>query len=275
MPRYTRTGKSWTSEEDSQLIKEFNQKLKLPDICKIHQRTKGSILSRYHRMGKQTEIEAETETEIETEIETALEFENEYDGDYILVLDTETTGKAPEHLPDPRLSELWDACRVIQFAFEKYNLDGKLVSQGCFLVKPTWNDDMPEEAFQIHHISKEMAERDGITHEAFIQKIHELTSDVTSLVAHNINFDCNVLLSEINRDPFGKTFYETFKKIYRDCTCEIAKVFLEFDSRWDKPYQLDTVYKRLPLPRLDNINLHSADDDVKLCSLIYFHMKDH
>ena len=48
---YNLAGKSWEKKEDDQLIKEYNiDRLNLLDICKIHKRMPGGIVSRLKRL---------------------------------------------------------------------------------------------------------------------------------------------------------------------------------------------------------------------------------
>ena len=44
-------GKPWTKEEESKLIEEFNQGLKISDIAKLHNRNNGGIRARLKRLG--------------------------------------------------------------------------------------------------------------------------------------------------------------------------------------------------------------------------------
>ena len=43
-------GQPWTSEEDSQLISEYNSNINITEICKIHKRNIGGIRSRFKRL---------------------------------------------------------------------------------------------------------------------------------------------------------------------------------------------------------------------------------
>src|ERR1035437_5793563 len=45
-------GKLWTRDEDSQLHREFHQALDFNQIARIHQRTRGSIISRLAKLGE-------------------------------------------------------------------------------------------------------------------------------------------------------------------------------------------------------------------------------
>ncbi len=48
-------GKSWTSTEDSQLRREFHRAADFNEIARIHERTRGAILSRLVKLGELSE----------------------------------------------------------------------------------------------------------------------------------------------------------------------------------------------------------------------------
>lgn len=50
------TGQPWTSEEDSQLISEYNSNINITEICKIHKRNIGGIKSRLRRLNCKSDI---------------------------------------------------------------------------------------------------------------------------------------------------------------------------------------------------------------------------
>lgn len=45
-------GKSWNSDEDQQLVREFDSGIPIAQIATTHQRTRGAISSRLVRLGK-------------------------------------------------------------------------------------------------------------------------------------------------------------------------------------------------------------------------------
>ena len=58
------TGQPWTSEEDSQLISEYNSGVHITEICNIHKRNIGGITSRLRRLhciNKRSDIQEYTE----------------------------------------------------------------------------------------------------------------------------------------------------------------------------------------------------------------------
>jgi DNA polymerase III alpha subunit (gram-positive type) len=266
MPFYRRTGKIWEKEEDKTLCDEIKDGTCLTDICRKHQRSKGSIETRCRILKLRQGEESEQDEEWSPVVNAP---------DYIVVIDIETTSLGPDDMSQPTNTVAWRNFHVTQFAWKKYTRDGTLVEKGSFYIKPIWDYPMPKEAFDVTHISKELLEKEGIPHSEFVRRVCDLCENTSTLVAHNINFDAQGILVEMYRDPYGRAFYSTFRTLYRDCTCEMARTLLPFDTRWEKPNQLDTVVKRLGLSTvLDSSKLHSADYDVDLCALIYFRLKN-
>jgi hypothetical protein len=45
-------GEKWTKEEDIELLREFEEKISISELAKIHGRTRGAITSRLIKLGK-------------------------------------------------------------------------------------------------------------------------------------------------------------------------------------------------------------------------------
>jgi DNA polymerase-3 subunit epsilon len=115
----------------------------------------------------------------------------------ILALDTETTGKADfnsgyraEHQP-----------RIVQLA--AILLDDKLeevMSLNCVVRPEGW--DIPEEASAIHGITTEFADKVGVSIKTVLSFLGQMKRSAEIYVAHNIDFDRLIVLSEFYR-AFG------------------------------------------------------------------------
>lgn len=177
----------------------------------------------------------------------------------IFVFDTETTGLPPRNA-DPSHYRLWDGCRIVQIAWHIYDERGHLEESACYYVKPTFV--IPPQSTAIHGITQEIAERDGIPLWKMLQIVHEKLRGVSCIVAHNLEFDLKVLLSEFARmsDMEG---YHALEGKQRVCT--MRKHTLP-GQRWPK---LADLYRRI-FAREPSGTLHQADTDVQLCADIYF-----
>ena len=114
----------------------------------------------------------------------------------ILFFDTETTG-LPLDLDEPYTNvKNWP--RLVQLSWILEDTETNEVTEHDFIIKPD-GFIIPFAATKIHHITTEKAERDGVKLRAalgdFVQDM--LRADLQ--VAHNIEFDKNVICSEIYR----------------------------------------------------------------------------
>ncbi len=183
-----------------------------------------------------------------------------------LVFDTETTG-LPESFnveAGPLTLDNWDHCRMVQIAWRIYNADNELLIEQCHLVKPV-GFDIPLSSTAIHKITTELAEQQGLSiDEVFthlFMNIH--LYGVKRIVAHNIKFDDNVVLSELYRSG-NDDLVSVWRSLKKHCTMIAGKSL--FGGRWPKLHML---YTKMVGP-IHNMNaLHDAAEDCRLCAEIY------
>jgi DNA polymerase III subunit alpha len=186
-----------------------------------------------------------------------------------LVFDTETTG-----LPNvyniratPDTLGNWMYCRLVQIAWRIYTHEDNqfnLMSTQSYLIKPD-GFDIPADATRIHGITTADAANNGIDIQTALEYLMaDIEShNVDTLVAHNIEFDDNVILSEMHRLNLNTTKWE---ELDQHCTMRSNKHL--FNGRWPK---LNMLYTKLIGP-IENANqLHSADYDCQLCAEVYMH----
>jgi DNA polymerase III epsilon subunit-like protein len=114
----------------------------------------------------------------------------------LLIFDTETTGLPLKKLPAEKEPGNWPHIVSISWVILDSSTN-EILSQQNFVIRPL-NWIVPAESTAIHGISHDMAERTGkdLTYVIFKFLIEEY--DV--LVAHNIDFDMNVLINAIKWD---------------------------------------------------------------------------
>lgn len=106
----------------------------------------------------------------------------------ILVFDTETTGKAdfhrsPDHPCQPR---------IVQLGALLLNVEGEELMSLNVIIKPDgWV--IPKEASDIHGITQEIAERDGVAEIEATKSFDKMLMCADVAVAHNFDFDHLVL----------------------------------------------------------------------------------
>jgi DNA polymerase-3 subunit alpha len=179
-----------------------------------------------------------------------------------LIFDTETTGLPPRGV-SPRNGDAWSGCRVVEFAWELIDPSGQDIERGTTLIRPH-GFEIPARATQIHGITTEKAQCDGITVSEWINVIELMLPSITRLVAHNISFDVNVVAAELYRA--GRVdLAEQWLTKDRFCTMLAGTLPRQ---RWPR---LADLYMRLfgeqPVGAL-----HRAAADVAACRRIYEHL---
>ena len=188
----------------------------------------------------------------------------------IIVLDTETTG-LPQTYPG-RFQILpyfyvyaYDKARLLQLAFSVYEetekLEYKLLQTKNIFVKV--EGEIPNS--EIHGITKDLLRARGISIEEALSHLEEALQDfkVDTIIAHNAEFDMNIILSECARSE-RKTLINLLKNqcsIY--CTMQKAKDTLKLERR----PKLKDLHSRFFGKEFEN--QHSADADVEACFSCY------
>ena len=128
-----------------------------------------------------------------------------------LIFDTETTGLPGDYKAPISDTENWP--RVVQLAWQLHDIEGRLLSSGCFIIKPD-GFTIPYNAQKIHGISTEVALSRGLELIVVMEKFLAAVEKSKYLCGHNVNFDLKVLGCEFFRlkwEDFslGKTILDT------------------------------------------------------------------
>lgn len=183
----------------------------------------------------------------------------------IMVIDTETTGLAPRISPRIDNIHLWDSCRIVQIAWSIYDsVSTKLLSSACYIVNPENAFAIPDSAANIHGITTHIARSQGTPINKIIDHLARDIETVSTIVAHNIQFDDNVILSELYRVGVADVI-ASWKSKTRKCTMLMGT---EPKGRWPK---LSALYMRL-FNKEPEGELHRADTDVRICAECYFRL---
>ncbi|MGM8298727.1 3'-5' exonuclease [Clostridium perfringens] len=127
---------------------------------------------------------------------------NAFEKENIIVFDVESTGV------DVTEDE------IIQIAAIKLNKKGEVVDKFEKFLK---NKKPVKDSYYVHGFSDEMLQRIGEDKEKVLKEFVEYSKD-SIIVGHNVQYDINILCSELERNNLGKpkfkTFYDTLD-IYR------------------------------------------------------------
>ncbi len=178
-----------------------------------------------------------------------------------IVFDTETTG-LPKNFKlsasEKNISN-WNSCRLVQIAWNLYSDDNSLIHKICRIVKPQ-GFVIPRESTAIHNITHDYASENGEDLEDVINNFIMDLRICDTLVAHNIDFDINVIKSELIR--LNKPTYD-IDNVLTYCTMKNNTV------RGGRYPKLSALYTRLIGPIDSRTILHDAQADCDLCSEIY------
>ncbi|HER39824.1 MAG TPA: PHP domain-containing protein, partial [Salinimicrobium catena] len=122
-----------------------------------------------------------------------------------LIFDTETTG-LPKRWDAPLTdSDNWPRC--IQIAWQLHDEAGRVIEHQDYLVQPE-GFNIPFDAEQVHGISTELAQEQGVTLKEVLEKFNIALSRSKFVVGQNVGFDVNIMGAEFHRLDMGTSLHE-------------------------------------------------------------------
>lgn len=192
----------------------------------------------------------------------------------VLIFDTETTG-LPTRLGydryyDFRELKYYDDSRIVSIAWNFYD-NFNLINSSYYIVKPkNFIIDNTSIACKINKITNEIANKDGIDIEDIILTFHKYLYECDVIVAHNLLFDKNILLSELSRYK-REDLIQLFESKQTYCTMlntkNLLKIPMKYSSNFKSP-KLIELYQYLFKEEFDE--QHNALADVNACAKCYF-----
>lgn len=174
----------------------------------------------------------------------------------LLIFDTETTGLPKSREVPIRGPDNWP--HLVSIAWVIVEND-KILRSDYHIIKPQWN--IPEDSTKIHGITNEKAHADGEPLIEVLKKFFAEEHDV--LVAHNMDFDYNVLVNAILWDAQMK--YPLFKR--RFCTMDSMTTVMKLpaaNGRGFKPPKLVELYAYTTKKQAQTHQLHNSLYDTQL-----------
>nr|QOI90368.1 hypothetical protein HWQ62_00231 [Pyramimonas orientalis virus] len=180
----------------------------------------------------------------------------------VLVFDVETIGFPRYRNAPPFKTYGYDTARVIEIGYVIMSPEGEVIKLVSHLIK--YCDEVDIRNSHIHGITNEMVNEDGISiYEMFDELIVDL-SNVDTIVAHNLEFDYNVLLSEVYRNY--KNYKNLLGLLYSKelhCTMQMGKKYMP-NNKYPKLVELNKL-----LLDMEWDQNHRALDDALVCSRCY------
>ncbi len=185
----------------------------------------------------------------------------------MLFLDIETTGLPEQPMRNMYYNykdkEKYDKSRVIQLCMQLYDEEKKLKSEIYEYIKVDY--EIPEESTKIHKITNKECELMGKSFDEIGLKMLYILQNTELIIGHNINFDINVLASELYRNGLERVAEKLFYK-KRFCTMKQAK---NYNINEYKP-KLSKLYNILFNKEIEGA--HDAKSDVIACKECYYKM---
>lgn len=213
-------------------------------------------------------VETSSQVNKEGEKTYSVEIQNsETNEPFFIVVDVETTGiyRAKE----VTANNYKKFPRIVQIAWILLDKDCKWIGGKQAIIRQ--DQDIPYESIQIHNITNEIAREQGVD---IIDELHNFNNDLRRckiLVAHNIEFDVNVIASEMMRT---KTSTIYLSQIHQYCTmiwstdlCKIPKYKSEYDFKYPKLEELVKFFFFNNNQHYHLSGFHDAVEDAKWTAL--------
>lgn len=184
----------------------------------------------------------------------------------LLFFDSETNGLPKDYRASYEDVDNWP--RVFSLAWILANIDGSIISQGNFIVKPDgWT--IPKEKLWLDNgYTTEFCEANGVPIADVLDQFIAAKHEASVLVAHNLNFDHRIVWAEIirsGRTPrSGMTKFCTMMKT--TSICRIPNTG-RGGFKWPK---LEELYEFLFQKKFDAA--HTAMADVIACMESFFEL---
>lgn len=189
-----------------------------------------------------------------------------YNNVYYLFVDTETTGLPLDWRISSKYTSNWP--RLVQIACILCDSNGTVIAKMNSIVKPD-GFTIPSSSTGIHGITTQMANDAGKQIAVVLEKFNDLLKQADYMVAHNIEFDENVIAAEFIRNGFRNTL-ERKRKI---CTMKSTTNFCmiqgnSYNFKW--PTSPELYYK---LFKEEFEETHNAVLDVEATMYCFWELK--
>lgn len=181
----------------------------------------------------------------------------------ILIIDVETSGLPPRNAPYTDLEKYKNA-RVVQMSY--MICDASTLEQIDIIDSVIKADGFSITNSQFHWVTDEISQEQGIPFADAAQELAKYLPNVTHILAHNADFDVNIIKSELFRNPKLHYIIEEFNKKKVICTMKTTMNMVNVRNRYGVKFPTlaelyGYVFNGKPLE-----NAHNARYDV-----IYLH----
>lgn len=182
------------------------------------------------------------------------------------VYDCETTGfPRTRHPASVQNTAMFDSSRLVSICWIILNSNHEEIKRFVKKIKPI-GFIIPEKATEIHGITTQNASENGIIFEDLFDELSVDLMACETIICHNIDFDLNILASELYRRSSQLKFKELADDLLsknRYCTMKFGHLLLKLD-KWPS---LRDLYRKLMMKEINN--QHDALFDALNCAECY------
>lgn len=199
----------------------------------------------------------------------------------VLIFDTETTGLIPKHTVP-----IDEQPYVLQLSYIVYDVDtNRVIKIADFIIRPPDHVVIQPLITEITGITREICDSQGVPIDVALRAFNEDYERCDLIVAHNIEFDSEMIRIEVMRNsdlgttgcPLIKTMFPLDNSKPTYCTmihgrglCNIQRIAAS-GRTWIKPPRLEELYERLFGEK--PTNLHNALVDTYVCLRCFVKMR--
>ena len=194
----------------------------------------------------------------------------------VLVFDTETTG-LPDRFNIPyQQSSRWP--HIVQFSFILYDLENnKVINESDFIIDVPDDVIISPESIKIHGITRRISKNKGFDIVDILEIFNVCVNAADYIVAHNINFDRNVILAECHRNKLyhmeemflpNKNYFCTMLRSKN--LCNITAISKRNGEQFIRYPKLTELHEKLFNTQPNN--LHNSFIDVVVCLRCFYHL---
>lgn len=173
-----------------------------------------------------------------------------------IVFDVETTGLPKNRYSHPKNFHNWPY--IVQISWIIVN-DNKKIEKS-FIIKPD-KYTIPEDSIKIHNITNEIANKEGVLVKNVLEDFDKDCKEVDFILAHNSEFDKNVVLASFYRNNINtKNLKEKKTLCTMKSTTELCKLPGNYGYKYPRLEELYFfLFKKKPTGRL-----HNSLEDVRI-----------
>ena len=195
----------------------------------------------------------------------------------VVFVDVESSGlpiKRPGYHSffDPKELNKYDSSRLIAISWCICDFKGCQKLLRTIYIKP---EGFTITNSEIHGITQEKANELGISMKQMFDQLEQDLKDVKVMVAHNLEFDYNVIMSELHRLGNKKQLMNRLANLEKACTGEQTRDLLKisFSSTYNNQYKMPKLNELYMWCFKKNMeNHHDPEQDVIHLKEIFFHL---